>query len=224
MWIKICGIRDTSTAEAIAALQPDAIGLNFYPPSPRWIDRETARQIVQLLPESIESVGLFVNLELDDVAETAEACGIRTAQLHGDEPPGFLAALASRCPTLKLLRAFRVDDSGLDDVAAYLEECERLGVELAGCLIDAKVSGAYGGTGHTAPWDLLRDQYDSARWPRLIVAGGLHPENVADAIRVTSPFGVDVASGVESSKAVKDLELVRKFITASRAAGSSTVD
>ena len=137
-------------------------------------------------------------------------------QLHGDETPEFLAELKSRCPNLKMLRAFRVGNEGCREVAEYLAECRKLGVCLAGCLIDSRVTGSYGGTGHTAPWDLLADQYDSARWPRLILAGGVTPDNVAEAIQVTAPYGVDVASGVESAKAVKDLELVKRFIAAAR--------
>jgi len=216
MWVKICGICDRTTADQVADLHPDAIGLNFYAQTPRRIDPRTAAQIVDSLPESIEPVGLFVNHSLDEVIERTEQCSITTVQLHGDETPEFLAELKARCPELKLLRALRVGDEGCGAVADYLAECRTLGVCLAGCLIDARVAGSYGGTGHTAPWDLLADQYDSARWPRLIVAGGLTPDNVADAIRVTAPYGVDVASGVESAKAVKDLELVKRFIAAAR--------
>lgn len=216
MWIKICGIRDEETAARIVTLQPDAIGLNFFATSPRCVDVDTASHIAASLPESVEAVGLFVNHSLDEVVEITDRCGIPTAQLHGDESPAFLAELQSRRPELKLLRAFRVGDDGCGEVAAHLAECRALEIRLAGCLIDARVEGTYGGTGHTAPWDLLADQYDSARWPRLIVAGGLSPNNVAEAIRITSPFGVDVASGVESEKAVKDLELVQRFIAAAR--------
>ena len=224
MWIKICGLRDLATAEAVADLRPDAVGLNFFASSPRCVDRKTAARIVEQLPTDVSAVGLFVNHALHDVLETVAACRLPMAQLHGDEPPEFLAELQARQPNLKLLRALRVDDAGLGEVAAYLDESRRLRVALAGVLIDAKVAGEYGGTGHTAPWDLLAEQYDSDRWPRLIVAGGLHPENVADAIRVTRPFGVDVASGVESSKAVKDLELVRRFIAAARDADDSAAE
>ena len=220
MWIKICGLKDTDTASQIAALRPDAVGLNFFAKSPRSVDVSTAESIVAALPHSVESVGLFVNHPLDDVLEITSRCAIGTAQLHGDEPPEFLAELKAKRPNLKLLRAFRVGDEGCGDVANYLTRCRDLNVCLAGCLIDARVEGAYGGTGHTAPWDLLADQYDAARWPRLIVAGGVTPGNVAEAIRITAPFGVDVASGVESAKAVKDIDLVKEFIAAARATES----
>lgn len=216
MWVKICGIRDVQTAERIVPLMPDAVGLNFFEKSPRCVNRAIAADISAILPAEIESVGLFVNHELNDVVDTSQRCGLTMIQLHGDEPPEFLVELQACSSDVKILRAFRVDDSGLTEVADYLAECRKLGVCLAGCLVDARVDGEYGGTGHTAPWDLLADQYDSDRWPRLIVAGGLHPGNLADAIRVTRPYGVDVASGVESERGVKDLALVEGFIQAAR--------
>lgn len=218
MWVKICGIRDVATAEQIISLGPDAIGLNFFVRSPRCVDRSVAAEIAGVLPVEIESVGLFVNHELSEVRDTVEQCGLSMIQLHGDEPPEFLADLKTCSSAVKILRAFRVDHSGLADVAEYLAECRKLGVCLAGCLIDARVDGEYGGTGHTAPWDLLADHYDAARWPRLVLAGGLQPGNVADAICATRPFGVDVASGVESERGVKDLALVKDFIRAARQA------
>ena len=216
MWVKICGIRDVETAERIVLLRPDAVGLNFFEKSPRYVDRAVAAEISIILPTEIDAVGLFVNHELNDVADTVQQCGLTMIQLHGDEPPEFLAELKACSSKVKILRAFRVDDSGLTQVADYLAECRKLGVCLTSCLIDARVDGEYGGTGCTAPWDLLADQYDSESWPRLIVAGGLHPGNLADAIRVTRPFGVDVASGVESERGVKDLALVEGFIQAAR--------
>ncbi|MBI1310972.1 N-(5'-phosphoribosyl)anthranilate isomerase [bacterium] len=218
MWVKVCGIRDLVTAQRVCDLGADAIGLNFFAPSPRCVDRSVAHEIAQAIGNSVELVGLFVNHDLTDVLATVADCRFRTVQLHGNETPEYLAELTSQRPDLRLLRAFRIDESGCGAVAEYLVECERLNVRLGGCLIDAHVSGEYGGTGKTAPWDLLADQYDAARWPRLIVAGGLTPANVAEAIRVTRPFGVDVASGVESARGVKDLDLVRKFIVAARAA------
>ncbi len=219
MWTKICGIRDLETAAKIAALKPDAIGLNFFVKSPRRVDVETAVKISEALPSDIERVGLFVNHSNEDVLQICRECSLGTAQLHGDETPEFLAELQTADSDLKLLRAFRVDaDSGCAEIEEFLARCEVLGVTLDGCLVDSRVEGEYGGTGHSAPWDLLRGQYDSRRWPRLILAGGLTPDNVADAICIVSPVGVDVASGVESSRGVKDLNLVADFIEAARRA------
>ena len=221
MWVKICGIRDSATACSVCEAGADAIGLNFYSPSLRCVERAVAREIAQQFGESLEIIGLFVNHSLDEVLVVVDECGLQTVQLHGDETPEFLAELASRRPDIRLLRAFRIDESGCSVIGEYLAECDRLNVKLAGCLVDSHVAGEYGGTGHTAPWDLLADQYDAARWPPLIVAGGLHPANVAEAIRITRPFGVDVASGVESARGFKDLELVREFIAAAKSAGNS---
>ena len=221
MWIKVCGIRDVGTALAIARFGADAIGLNFFTKSPRSIDRARAIEIVNALPTTVEAVGLFVNHAIDDVLETAAECGLNTVQIHGDEPPEFLAQLQAARPDLKVLRAFRIGDEGCRDVATYLAECARLRVCLSGCLIDARVTGEYGGTGQTAPWDLVADQYDPARWPRLILAGGLTGTNVAQAIEKTVPYGVDVASGVESAPGVKDLDLVQRFISATRRVAAS---
>lgn len=216
MWVKICGIRDVETTLRVMEAGADAIGLNFFEKTPRFVGREIAAAIVREVADAVEVVGLFVNHGLNEVIDTVETCSIDMVQIHGDESPDFLAELQTRRPELKLLRAFRVDSSGCGEMNEYLDECRRLDVCLAGCVVDSRVEGQYGGTGHTAPWDLLADQYDSARQPRLIVAGGLTPSNVAEAIRVTLPFGVDVAGGVESEKAVKDLELVRQFIKAAR--------
>lgn len=217
MWIKVCGVKDVSTARRIAELTPEALGLNFFAKSPRSVDVETAAEIALAIPGSIDRVGLFVNHSLDEVLDTSVRVGITTVQLHGEETPQFLAELKQSQPDLKLLRAFRVDsETGCAEIARFVAECERLGVELAGCLVDSRVEGEYGGTGHTAPWDLLADQYDSRGWPNLILAGGLTPENVADAICITRPWGVDVASGVESSRGVKDVNLVAGFIEAAR--------
>lgn len=216
MWIKVCGIRDIATALSIADMGVDALGLNFFSKSPRSVTRSIAKEITGSLRPSIEPIGLFVNHERHDVLDTAAECGLKTVQIHGDETPEFLAQLKALRPELKILRAFRVGPEGCNEVATYLAECRRLQVCLSGCLIDARVDGTYGGTGHTAPWDLIADQYDSARWPRLIVAGGLNPANVAEAISRTQPYGVDVASGVESTPGSKDLSLVQQFIAAAR--------
>lgn len=215
MWVKICGIRDLATAQQVAALAPDAIGLNFFTSSPRCVSKDTAREITALLPQSVSAVGVFVNHSLAEICETATECRLAMVQLHGDERPEFLAELQTRLPAVPLLRAWRVD-SDLVELQAYLAECQRLGVRLAGCLIDAKVAGSYGGTGHLPPWDVLWSSYLRETWPPLILAGGLTADNVAEGIRAVQPWGVDVASGVESQTGVKDLDRVARFIAAAR--------
>ncbi len=213
MWIKICGIRDLTTAEQVAALSPDAIGLNFYPSSPRCVSRPIAREIASRLPASIRSVGVFVNHSVTEIAEIVADCGLSMIQLHGDERPEFLADLQTVLPNTPLIRAWRMG-ADLADLEKYLTDCQRLRVRLFGCLIDAKVAGTYGGTGHSPPWDVLRSSYRCDAWPPLILAGGLTEANVAAGIAAVLPWGVDVASGVESSPGVKDLDRAARFIAA----------
>jgi phosphoribosylanthranilate isomerase len=214
MWIKICGIRHQETAQAVARLGPDAIGLNFFRGSPRCISVDAAAEVVCGLPPSIEPVGVFVNHSHSEIIEICRACALATIQLHGDESPEFVA----RLPQLRIIRAYRIGPEGLDGVAADLERCAALGVRLAACLIDTRVPGTYGGTGQTAPWDVLKAGWQTEQWPPLLLAGGLTAENVAAAIARTHPWGVDVASGVESAPGVKDLARIERFVQTARAA------
>lgn len=213
MWIKICGISDPETAGAVAACQPDAIGLNFHPPSPRCVDPHAAQTIVAELPPGVEPIGVFVNRSRQEILQIAQQVGLQTVQLHGDEPASLCRDL--QAANLDVIRAFRVGDEGLAEVAEYLSELKTLRVELRACLIDARVAGAYGGTGHTAPWELLSRDWQ-CDWPPLILAGGLTPDNVRSAIKVTGCWGIDTASGVESSPGKQNLEKVREFIRQGR--------
>jgi phosphoribosylanthranilate isomerase len=213
MFVKICGIRDVESALAATAAGADAIGLNFYRKSPRVVAPAMAAEIVSRLRAvpgvATEPVGVFVNHAVDEIQVIATQCGLRTIQLHGDELPGTVVNLSRE---FRVVKAFRVGEEGLDGIARYLDDCGRLGATPWACLIDAKVEGVFGGTGHIAPWQKLSCQYQTANWPPLILAGGLHPGNVAQAIRAVRPWGVDVAGGVESSLACKDVVLVRQFV------------
>lgn len=217
MWVKICGWR---TEEMVAAAfpeqegtgpRPDAIGLNFYDGSSRCIDVETAQRIVSSLPADIEAVGLFVDHSVEEVCLIAEMCGLETLQLHGDYPAEEIVPLAR----YRLIRVYRLADESLDEVRRDLEECRAWGIVPWACLVEARVEGAVGGTGTLGPWKLLKD------WPRefppLILAGGLTPENVAQAIAEVGPWGVDTASGVEQVQGDKDPGLVRTFVARARA-------
>jgi phosphoribosylanthranilate isomerase len=218
MFVKICGIRDVETALVAAQAGADAIGLNFYEKSPRVVAPEIAADIVNRLREipgrAVEPVGVFVNHTVDEVRTISAKCQLRTVQLHGNETLDQVVDLAGE---FRIVRAFRVGEDGLDPLAEFLNACQRLGASLWACLIDAKVEGKFGGTGLTAPWERLRREYKTAAWPPLILAGGLRPDNVADAIRVVGPWGVDVAGGVESSVACKDATLVRQFVQNAKA-------
>lgn len=212
MWIKICGIRDVEMARQIADLCPQAVGLNFFAESARSVDVATARTIIESLPKHIEPVGVFVNQGVQETRAIIERCGLRCAQLHGDESPADLAALQSAVPEVRLFRAWRAGDAGMSGLSVYLQECRRRNVTISACLIDARVEGVYGGTGQTAPWNVVAAEYRRDKWPPLILAGGLTPSNVAEAISTVRPWGVDVAGGVESSPGIKEIETVRQFI------------
>ena len=209
MWVKICGVRDVPMALAIAETGADAIGLNFYDASPRRVELGLARQIVNELPETVLAVGLFVNHPLDVVCEHVAHLKLPAVQIHGDESPDDLARLAQALPGVKLIRALRVSaETGLGPVHAYLDACRSLSVELFACLLDAKVG----------PWELIRSEYRVDIDPPLILAGGLTPENIAQAISDVAPWGVDTAGGVESSVACKDMGRVRQFLASARGA------
>ena len=219
MWVKICGIRDAETASAVAALRPDAVGLNFFRGSVRAVTPETAASITRELPAGVDAVGVFVNPTDEELCEAVEVASLHGIQFHGDESPQRLAELLDGIPRLTTLRAFRVAPGELGQVARYLDQCRELGVRLDACLVDSAVPGSYGGTGHRAAWEELAGRWP-AEWPRLVLAGGLRPENVADAARRVRPWGVDVASGVESAPGVKDAALVERFLRAARASSA----
>jgi phosphoribosylanthranilate isomerase len=212
--IKICGMTTVEDALAAARAGADAVGLNFYAKSPRYIDPPTARQVVDTLPGGVVKVGLFVNAPQQQVCETCDQLGLDLVQLHGDEPPEYLAALGGRA----VMRAFRLGPAGLTPVLAYLEQCRRLHCLPQLTLIDSYVPGQYGGTGEPADLDRLKN-YPAETWnPPLVLAGGLTPLNVAAAIAAVRPAAVDVASGVEAAPGRKDPAAVEAFIQAARAA------
>ncbi len=218
MWVKVCGVRDEQMAESICNLRPDAIGLNFYSHSPRSISKAVAARIARNLRCDVLRVGVFVNHSASEIEDLVGECALDWIQLHGDETVTQMVEIHRRLPAIPMLRAWRMSGEYLSDLNEHLRACAAQNLELQGCLIDSRIAGAYGGTGHAVPWDALATAYQYPIWPPLILAGGLTPDNVADAIRMTHPWGVDVASGVESAPGVKDLELVRKFIEAARSA------
>lgn len=219
MWVKVCGLTSVENALAVCACGVEAIGLNFYARSPRRISVETAADIVRALPAQAEPIGLFVNHSLAEIREVVERTGIRIIQLHGDESPAFAAELQRTLPQAHLIRAVRLHESNRAEVLAELAAYRAAGVRLLAVIVDARVEGNYGGTGETAPWELIAD-LDREELPPLILAGGLTPANVRTAVQQVQPWGVDTASGVEASPGVKDLELVRQFVE--QACGSAT--
>jgi phosphoribosylanthranilate isomerase len=219
MWIKICGLTDPSRARAIAALRPDAIGLNFYPQSPRFVSLTAAREIADAVGPQVERIGIFVEPSAEELARAIAECNLSGVQIHSADEQGKIATISldARAVTRRIC-GFQVGSSGLAHVKAYFESRDPRERRPDACLADAMVPGMRGGTGQTAPWHLLREEYRYNEWPPLILAGGLRPENVADAIAAVRPWGVDVASGVESSPGVKDVPRVAQFILEARRA------
>ncbi len=210
--IKICGV--TTTEDALAAVQAgaDAIGVNFFPGSPRFVEESRAREIAAVLPEGVKCIGVFVNAELAQL-ENAAKIGLHAVQLHGDED----AALVAHYRDLPLIKSFRIAAEGLAPVQAFLEKCAVLGRAPDTILIDAHRPGEYGGTGVVADWSVAAN-YASLQGPPLVLAGGLTAENVAAAIRAVRPAAVDTASGVELSPGNKDAAKMNAFVAAAQAA------
>jgi phosphoribosylanthranilate isomerase len=220
MWIKVCGVKDVAAARMIADSGVDAIGINFYKRSLRCVALPQAIAISAELPESTKRVGVFVNHPIAELVSISQQCRLDFVQLHGDEPPSYFSEIQRRLPQIQLIRAFRMGSDGLTGLSTFLSECPSHKVQIAYCLIDAAENGSYGGTGKTAPWGQIRREYRHDTWPPIILAGGLRPANVLDAIEAVSPFGVDVASGVETSPGVKDPALVKLFIEQVRKSGA----
>lgn len=216
MWVKICGVRDVETAEQLVPLRPDAIGLNFYEGSRRFVDAPTAVEIADRLRPHIEPVGVFADHSLEDVCGVANYCQLKTLQFHGGESPEFLARVQHAFPGVRIIRAYRVREDGCEQVDRDLSECAALGVNVWRILVDAFSEAALGGTGLTAPWDAISEHPHRSSWPPLILAGGLAAANIGNAIALTRPWGVDVASGVESSPGIKSVAKCAAFLEAAR--------
>ncbi len=212
--IKICGITSVDDALLVARAGADAVGLNFYPSSHRCISFDAARKIVAALPKEIVKVGVFVNAPPADVCRTYTDLALDLIQLHGDEPPEYLAQLGNR----PVMRAFRVKPGNLHPITEYLACCRGLQAGPKLSLIDSLIPGEYGGTGKTVDWSTARQYAAQPGLPPLVLAGGLTPDNVAEAIAAVRPAAVDVASGVESSPGRKDPAAVEAFVRAAKAA------
>lgn len=214
--IKICGVRDVQTALAAAAAGADAIGLVFVEDSPRVVTLEQARAIIAALPAFVEPVGLFVNRPVEQVMDTAEQLELRTVQLHGDETPGDVAQLTG----LRVIKAMSFENA--QDAQASLQVWQNPPAQLAALLFDTPPlpdATVPGGSGRSFDWNQLVELMKSATMeslPPIILAGGLTPQNVAEAMERVKPYAVDVSSGVESSRGVKDVEKILRFCQAVR--------
>ena len=197
--VKICGIKTVTDALAAMDAGADLIGFNFYPKSPRYIDVGTCRDIMSVMRRygHITYVGVFVNASVEEIRATIDTCGLSLAQLHGDETPEMLNTLDG-----KAFKAFRGVPADVNGFARS---------ESPALLVDAAVKGVYGGSGVTADWSAAAEL---AKKCPLLLAGGLTPENVAEAVRRVRPWGVDVASGVETRTGEKDAAKISAFVKA----------
>ena len=215
--IKICGITSVEDALLAAEAGADAIGLNFYDKSPRYVTAEKAKEISDALPAGVAKVGVFVNSLPKGIIATVNRVGLTAVQLHGDEGPDFLAGLGK----LPVIKAFRCKESTLDSVKAFLDLCGESSQPIA-VLLDAHAPGNYGGTGQILDWAGLARERNKLLGLPLILAGGLTSQNVAEAISLARPDAVDTASGVESAPGKKDPEKVRPFVAAAKAGLAGT--
>jgi len=195
--VKICGITNPQDALTAVEAGADALGFVFFKESPRHIFPEEAASIISLLPPFVQAVGLFVNEDTETVNQISRLCRLGLVQLHGDETPDYCSRIEAR-----IMKAFRVRSlTCLDPITGY---------RLPGCLLDTYSPSFYGGTGTSFNWDIAREAVQ--RGHRIVLAGGLTPDNVAEAIRQVRPYAVDVSSGVESTPGNKDADKVRQFI------------
>jgi len=195
--LKVCGVTSLEDARAAIDCGAEYLGFNFYPKSPRYIAPQSARAIIEQLPDEVVSAGVFVNEPRPaDVAEILRVSGARMAQLHGDESPGYCAAVGAE----RVIKALRIGDD--------FDARRVLDYPAAAILLDAFDAKLYGGTGKTTDWAIARD---AAKLTKIFLAGGLSPDNIIEAIRAVEPFAVDVNSGVESAPGRKDASKLRRL-------------
>jgi phosphoribosylanthranilate isomerase len=204
--VKICGVSDPADAGRVADLGAWALGMIFWPGSPRACSLDKAEAIGGELQRRLQLVGVFVNAALDEVAETADRCHLTVVQLHGDEGPAYCREVARRTGA-KVMKAVRVRD------AAQLSHLQRFHTDFH--LLDAYSPHTPGGTGETFDWELARRHPGT---PPMVLSGGLNPDNVAAAIETARPFAVDVASGTEAAPGRKDPDKLTAFMRAVEAA------
>jgi len=201
--VKICGVTRAEDAEAAVQAGADWIGLNFWPRSRRYVSVARALEVAQAIPGDVKRVGVFVNAPAPTVIETAREVGLDLLQFHGDEDPAYLAGFAGRFPFIKALRIRDPIDLRLIDVLQGTDTV----------LLDAPTE-SYGGAGRPFDWTVARQARTHGK--RIVLAGGLTPENVGQAVREVRPWGVDAASGVELAPGLKDAEKVRRFVAAAK--------
>jgi phosphoribosylanthranilate isomerase len=194
--VKICGITTLDDAQVAMEAGADMIGLIFYPPSPRFVTPEQARTIVTHLPPGFPTVGVFVNESVDTVTRIAQTSGVQMVQLHGTESPEMCQRLPWR-----VIKTFRF--------TAHIQPEMMSQYTVEAFLIEGFQAGIYGGSGVQADWQRVASLH---HYGRIMLAGGLTPENVREAIHIVRPYAVDVCSGVEATPGAKDWDKVRTFV------------
>jgi phosphoribosylanthranilate isomerase len=205
MYVKICGITKSEQALAIAEMGIDALGFICVPNTPRYVDPDRIRLITNLLPASVDRVGVFLDASMAEICQVVESTGLNCVQLHGNESPEFCAVFRSTIPNVKLIKALRIRSQ------ASLAQVEDYYTWIDAILLDAYDPKLAGGTGKTINWETLSDFQPNCPW---WLAGGLSPENVAIALQHLQPDGIDVSSGVEISPGNKDSDRVRQLLKA----------
>jgi phosphoribosylanthranilate isomerase len=210
--IKICGLTRNEDVQAAVAAGADAIGFVFYPDSPRYVAPQAAARLIAALPPFVTAVGLFVNATEQQVAQVLEQAPVALLQFHGDETPVQCAAIAKAAgrPFIRALRV-RADMQGAD-LLEYAQDYR----DAAGFLLDTFVD-SYGGGGKVFDWSVIPKELA----PRVVLSGGLSVQNATDAVLRVRPYAVDVSSGVELSKGIKDAGKIRAFIDAVRQADAT---
>ena len=218
LWIKICGNTTLEDARVAVAAGADAVGFVFAA-SPRRVTASEAAAIAQRLPATVEKIGVFVDAALDEIYSTVRECGLTGVQLHseaGPELPAKLRALLG--PELRVLRVVHVSAGAEESATEQIAQHAR-NPDVDAVLVDSRTATAVGGTGVPFDWAAARKTlFQNAKERKLIAAGGLSPENVAEAIAALRPWGVDVVSGVEAAPGRKDPDKVREFIVRARGA------
>jgi len=199
--VKICGITNSEDALAACEYGADALGFIFYKKSPRFIELERVKDIIKDLPPFVTTVGVFVDEDADRISEIADAAKLDIIQLHGSEPPEFCNVFKR-----KIIKAFKIQEQGARGKG---QENEIRRYTVSAYLLDTYKEGVEGGTGETFNWEIAKE---AKGFGRIILAGGLTPENVAEAVETVMPYGVDVSSGVEQKPGKKDLQKVKNFI------------
>jgi phosphoribosylanthranilate isomerase len=200
--VKVCGITNLSDAMYAVECGADAIGFVFYQKSPRFVGKINAKEIISKLPPFISTVGVFVNQKIEDIIETVQGCSLNIIQLHGDESPDY----CSKMPVM-IIKAIRIKDgASLKKMPDYSTEQGR---RVSAFLLDSFSENDYGGTGKIFNWELA---IGAKEYGRIILSGGLNPDNVREAIEKVRPYGVDVSSGVEEREGKKDRGKVKAFI------------